>query len=101
MALFDWFFGSPNPSPPVLLRVRASAGRIPETVRLELQWASGHHESKTVMAAQGLCMLPWRESERGVHIVVHALDGTAELRIAAHENKRSTAHELLLEADLS
>lgn len=46
-------------------------------------------------------MLPWRESERGVHIVVHALDGTAELRIAAHENKRSTAHELLLEADLS
>jgi hypothetical protein len=44
-------------------------------------------------------MLPWRESERGVLIAIRALGGSAALRIEAHENKRSTAREVLLEPE--
>lgn len=100
MAFFERFFGAPSPAPPVLLRVRTSSGALPETVRLELRWSSGHHESKAVIAAQGLCMLPWRESERYVHIEIHALGQTSELRISAGDNRRSTAREILLGTEL-
>lgn len=77
------------------------SGTIPETVALDVTWASGRRESRNVFAAQGLCILPWRESERGVAIVVRALGGRADLRVSARENEAGAAHELRLEDELA
>ena len=94
-------FGEKPPAPPVLVRVRASSGAVPETVALDVTWASGRRESRTVVAAQGLCILPWRESERGVELVVRALGGRADLRLSARDNAGGTAHEIRLEGELA
>lgn len=95
------FGGSAPPAPPVLLRVRATSGAIPESVELDVAWSSGRRERRTVFAAQGLCILPWREAERGVEIDVRALGGRASVSISARENATGTAHELRLDGELA
>lgn len=101
MTFLRRLFGERPPAPPVLVRVRATSGAVPETVALDVTWASGRRESRTVFAAQGLCILPWRDAERGVAITVRALGGKADLSVSARDNAAGTAHEIRLEGELA
>lgn len=101
MSLLRRLFGERRPAPPVLLRVRAGSGAIPEQVALDVAWSSGRRDRRQAVAAQGLCILPWRVDEAWVAIGVQALGGRAELRITARENESGAVHEVRLGDELA
>lgn len=81
MGIFDRLriFGSaPRTAPPILIRVRAADGSVPDTVTIEATWSpSRERERRTAWTAQGLCILPWRSDARAVEIVLRAGSGVA------------------------
>ncbi|UJR78981.1 hypothetical protein [Sandaracinus amylolyticus] len=94
-------FGERPPAPPLLLRVRAGSGAIPEQVELVITWASGRRDQRSVFAAQGLCIVPWRVGENAVQIGVRALGGRGALRVSARENASGSVHEVRLADELA
>lgn len=94
-------FGARPPAPPLLLRVRAGSGAIPEQVALVVTWASGRRDQRDVFAAQGLCIVPWRVGEGAVHLAVRALGGRAELQVSLRENASGVVHEVRLADELA
>lgn len=101
MSLLRRLFGGRRPEPPVLLRVRAASGAIPEQVALDVAWSSGRRDRRQVVAAQGLCILPWRVDEAEVAITVRALGARGEIRVTARENASGAVHEVRLTEELA
>lgn len=87
MGLFDRLriFGGPlrRSAPPVLIRVRAADGSVPDTVTIETMWSpSRERDRKTAWTAQGLCIVPWRRDASSVEIVLRAGGGVARMSAA-------------------
>ena len=104
MSLLRRLFGSlgeRRPAPPLLLRVRAGSGAIPEQVALEIVWSSGRRDRRQVVAAQGLCIVPWRADERWVEVGVRALGGRGEVRVTARDNEAGAVCEVRLADELA
>lgn len=89
MGLFDRLrrFGAPRRTPPpVLIRVRAADGSVPDTVTIETTWSpSRERDRKTAWTAQGLCIVPWRTGAEAVEIVLRAAGGVARVHAAVHD----------------
>lgn len=90
-----------RPAPPLLLRVRAGSGAIPEQVGLEITWGSGRRDQRQVFAAQGLCIIPWRVGESSVVVGVRALGGRGEAVVSARENESGAVVEVRLADELA
>ncbi len=72
--------GRQRPSAPLLVRVFAVDGSMPDTVSIESVWApSGRRDVRTAWTAQGVCLLAWREGERSVDVVLRARGGSTRL----------------------
>jgi len=89
MGFFDKLrsLGGPRRTPPpVLIRVRAADGSVPDTVTIEMTWRpSRERDRKTAWTAQGLCIVPWRTGASEVEIVLRAGGGVARMRAAVSD----------------
>lgn len=69
--------GANVPDPPMLFRVRLD-GKPCSRVTLSARWSPSLEVStQEVMAAQGLCLLPWRVGQSAVEVAVDATGATA------------------------
>lgn len=86
----------PEP-PPLMVRVRTSSGVVDGEVEMTATWLPGGRTTRwTAKAAQGLCIVPWREGRRLDLTVAHAARA-ARLALSA-EDVSHRVEEVWLEA---
>jgi hypothetical protein len=98
MGLFDRLFArKPASVAPLFFRVVLPGKPAPTSVNLDLRWSpSGVVESKRVLSAAGLCILPWRRGAEALEVTVRFEDSSGELAVSHHDTSSGRAHRVTL-----
>ncbi len=96
MTLWSRLFGGSAPTHPILLRVRSARG-APQTVEVEATWLpKGSRTQRSVVTAEGLCLVPWASGSQRVALALRADGASASVELTIDDARDGVVREVAL-----